>query len=157
MIRSHSFRFPLIALLPTLFLALVVPNALFAQDELIIIPTVDAMVDFSSGGPYLVTGDVSIVLQDSTFVDIDNRGVLEFDIGPVPDGATITSATLELDLRLLSSSEDDRPVLYLHGYAGNGTAEITDAQIPANLIGQSAPILSLGTVSMAIDTRGPDV
>jgi hypothetical protein len=129
------------------------PLPLFAQSEVEypVIPSVDALVDFSNGGSGLVDSGLNINVQQTVFSGIDGRGVLEFDIGPIPDSAIITSATLELYINIITFSENDQPVLYMHGYAGNGTPEITDGQVPANLIGQSDSIPALGMISLDID------
>ena len=114
-------------------------------------PTLDAAADFSYGGAILTDGGSTITMQNIDWADIDHRGILEFDIGSIPDEATITSATLELDIAVKSGSGDDQPILYLHGYQGNGTAEIADGQVPLNLIGQSDPILALGMITIDLD------
>ncbi|MHC4396417.1 MAG: hypothetical protein ACYS1A_12255 [Planctomycetota bacterium] len=114
-------------------------------------PVLDAQVDFSNGESNLVDGETSILVQNFAFAEIDRRGVLEFNISTIPDRATITSATLELDIILKSGSGDNQPILYLHGYEGNGTLEIADGQVPLNLIGQSAPILALEVITINLD------
>ncbi|MHC4180197.1 MAG: hypothetical protein ACYSWU_22055, partial [Planctomycetota bacterium] len=115
-------------------------------------PTLDAKADFSHGGSVVVDGESAVNVQQVDFADVDRRGVLEFDLGQIPDQATITSATLELDIVTITSSGDVYPMLDLHGYAGNGTLEIADGQVPPNLIGQSGPILDLGVISIDLDT-----
>jgi len=115
-------------------------------------PTLDALADFSNGDSNLVDDGTSIMVQNFAFAEIDRRGVLEFDISAIPDEATITSATLELDIILKSGSGDNQPILYLHGYEGNGTLEIADGQVPLNLIGQSDPILALDVITISLNT-----
>jgi len=116
------------------------------------VPTLDALADFSDGGANLVDDGSVISVQNVTFAEIDRRGVLEFDVSTIPDAAMITSAVLELDIILKSGSGDNQPVLYLHGYEGNGTLEISDGHVPLNLIGQSAPVLSLEVITINLDT-----
>ena len=114
-------------------------------------PTLDALADFSGGESVVIDGESTVNVQQVDFADVDRRGVLEFDISAVPDGATITSAAIELDIAAMTYSSDTWPVLYLHGYAGNGTLELADGQAPLNLIGQSDPITDLGMISINLD------
>ena len=114
-------------------------------------PTLDALADFSNGDSDLVGDGVVVTVQNLASADIDRRGILEFNISTIPDWVTITSAMLELDIVLISSSSNEYPILYLHGYEGNGTLEIADGQVPLNLIGQSDPILALDLISIDLD------
>jgi hypothetical protein len=114
-------------------------------------PSMDGLADFSNGGSNLVDDDTAINVQNFAFAEIDRRGILEFDISTIPDEATITSVALELDIIVKTGSGDNQPILYLHGYEGNGTLEIADGQVPLNLIGQSDPILGLDVITIELD------
>ncbi len=116
-------------------------------------PSLDALADFSDGGSVLVDGGSTINVQNVDFANVDRRGVMEFNISSIPDGSTIVSATLALDIIVKTSSSDSNPILQLHGYSGNGTAEIADGQVPSNLIGQSDPILNLEMINIDIDAE----
>lgn len=61
------------------------------------------------------------------------RGILEIDISALPSDANISSATLNIDPTLLSSSEGNPGFDFL-GYVGNGVLDLADADAGDQLI-----------------------
>jgi hypothetical protein len=114
-------------------------------------PLYDATADFSNGGALIVDGQSSVNMQNYPAVLVDRRGVMEFNISQIPDIATITSAQLTLEIANLTSAPNIYPTVAIHGYSGNGTHEIADGQVPANLLGESAPIQSLSTITIDLN------
>jgi PEP-CTERM motif len=60
--------------------------------------------------------------------DSEYRSALEFALSPVPPGATIASAMLVMH-GVLSSGSGGQMDLYVHSYAGNGVAELSNLMI----------------------------
>lgn len=77
-------------------------------------------------------------------IGIERRAVLEFPIEVIPEGVLVASATITFEVAGLTYSGDEFPVIQFHGYAGDGVLSVDDAQRPANLIGQSGELMTLG-------------
>ncbi len=78
------------------------------------------------------------------------RGIIEFDISSFSVPVDILSARLEGNVVLLNGQNGEIPDLFIHGYVGNGVAELSDATVPANLIGSQLN-LDLGLLSVPLD------
>lgn len=93
------------------------------------------------GGQWILTdGSRDIAPYRFDFYGTDVRGLMEFDLSQIPEGAQITSVKLSLDPDQLSSGGGSGPKLHFHGYAGDGVATATDAAVALNPIGSSATI-----------------
>jgi hypothetical protein len=114
-------------------------------------PLIDASVDYSNGGATIMAGQASINIQDNASTQVDRRGVLEFDLGRIPDQAIIASAILSLDISTISASADNYPTLAIYGYSGNGTLETGDGQATTIFLGESAPIYSISSIDIDLD------
>lgn len=107
-------------------------------------PPIDAQVVTENGSVWtLDTEDVA--LNTSRFSSgLERRAVLEFPIEIIPAGVLVRSATIEFEVAGLTHSAGEFPIIEFHGYAGDGTLSVDDAQQPSNLIGVSDPITTLG-------------
>jgi hypothetical protein len=82
-----------------------------------------AMVDAQYTNGVVTDGDTDIFTQSSS----NTRGILEFNLGGLPDGATITSAALKFDVNLYTSdTSTGGPEPRVFGYNGNGAASAAD-------------------------------
>lgn len=104
-----------------------------------------AMVDVQYDNGVLVEGGTSIFTQNSS----NDRGILEFDLGGLPAGATITSAALKFDVNVYTTSSGDGPEPRVYGFNGNGTAELSDANM-SNLIATGNTVTALDSYSINI-------
>jgi hypothetical protein len=117
-----------------------------------VFPTFDAQAEAQDGVNYVITdGGTLISASRFTSIDLQRRGILEFNVIPFAQGYTIQSATLELDVMLISSGGGMYPGLELHGYAGNGAADVSDATVPFNAIGNTGLIFDTGIVTADLD------
>ena len=67
------------------------------------------------------------------------RGIFEFDLRSILPGASIQSATLNLNV--VSFTKDaEEPFLEFYGYAGDGSADIEDPNNVSDLISSHAPM-----------------
>ena len=57
----------------------------------------------------------------------DRRGILEFNLGSIPSGRLIKSATLTLDLNAITYSGTDFPQVKVFAYSGDGALSPLDA------------------------------
>lgn len=113
-------------------------------------PNVTANVQLTSTGFELFSSPFSLFTQQILSLDVDNRTIMEFPLASVPTTATITAATLELDVSALTDSGGD-PNVPVFGYAGDGVAEVNDASVTGNLLGESGHITGLGPISIDLD------
>jgi hypothetical protein len=104
-------------------------------------PAFDTTAQEFAGQWILTDGDSSITASRFDFFGDDERALMEFDLGEVPEGATITSVDLRLTPTQLTSGGGSGPRLIFHGYEGNGVASAADAAAPLNEIG-ATPIIS---------------
>ncbi len=130
----------------------------FLRQSYSIDPTPDALASSTDGGSFITTdGQTSINVQRFSSGSADHRGILEFDLSQLPHGVPIASANLELQVWTITYYSDGTtttyPVLEVHGYPGNGVAEVADATVPFNLIGSSDPIEELGLITINLDTN----
>lgn len=113
----------------------------------------DAKAELQSGAFNLVEGDLSIGTLSYAFADIDRRGILEFHLGGIPDGATITSAAITFDVTSFTfDSDDPGPEPRIYGYAGNGSADAADAEETNILLGTSSTVSDLGLHTVNLNT-----
>jgi hypothetical protein len=104
-------------------------------------PAFDTQAEKFANQWILTDGDTSIVGDRFDFFGTDRRALMEFDLGDVPSGASVTSVTLRLTPNQLTSGGGGGPRLFFHGYAGNGTASAADAAVPLNEIG-ATPVVT---------------
>jgi len=104
----------------------------------------------SSGGFTLTDGDTNINTQYLPGI-VDRRGILRYDLGAIPHGSTITSASITFDVNTITSSPGNFPQARIYGYTGGATVSATDAQQVGDLLGTSDPVTSLGTVTVNLD------
>jgi len=115
-------------------------------------PMFDVEASSSNGVDFILTdGDWTIATQYRPSSNIDRRGVLEFDLSSLPASAEVQSASLWLDVSLLSYTTGNYPVLRLYGYAGNGVPNVSDATQQVNLIGLSDPVDELALIEIQLD------
>jgi hypothetical protein len=81
----------------------------------------------------------------------EHRGVLEFDVAAIPDGATVYTAVLRLEI-LAAAAGPERPAsIDVFGYAGDGVASADDATRVTQLIGSSGALAGPGVVDLPLD------
>ena len=116
-------------------------------------PVFDVKATTDGGGGFTLNeGDISINVQQATSSQVDRRGILEFDIGAIPDGALITSASIQYDVVGLTFSNISKPMVRLFGYAGNGVPDTADAEEVSQQIGIGDPIDTTGLKTIDIDS-----
>jgi hypothetical protein len=128
--------------------------------------------EFQTGNSYTHQSGPAFDVQCTSDIDYDNvitdgdyvidtystvsssylyqKGIMEFDLGYIPEGATINSATLTLDIADIIAGFVEYPVIELSGYAGDGVQTGGDANEPKNVIGQKQ-ICNTGLVDITID------
>ena len=104
----------------------------------------------SSGGFTLTDGDPHINAQYLPGI-VDRRGILRYDLGAIPHGATITSASITFNVDTITNSPGNSPQARIYGYTGAATVSAADAQQLGDLLGTSDPVTSLGTVTVNLD------
>ena len=102
----------------TLHAKAVIPDSITLQ------PSSDAHGEFT-GGSWSLFDSVAQVLMVRTPTDTDNeyRAAIEFDIGTLPVGAVVNSATLKL------MSMDFNALIGIYGYAGDGVVQASDLAV----------------------------
>ncbi len=106
----------------------------------------------SDDGPWtLDPSAISLVTQRFSLTSLESRAVLEFDLGAIPAGSTILSATFSARVSVFTTPPN--PQIEFHGYAGEGLLEADDAKHPFNLVGISPVISDLSFFSNEIDTE----
>jgi hypothetical protein len=117
-----------------------------------IVATIDGEAESSAGGPFVILdGEYVVNVSRSTPLDTDSRGILEFDVNGIPNGAEILSADLLLDIASLTYVPDvSYPFLVLYGYAGNGVLEPADATMTTHEVGVSMPITALEPLTVSL-------
>ncbi|MEN6493732.1 MAG: hypothetical protein ABFD16_05520 [Thermoguttaceae bacterium] len=118
------------------------------QAALVQAPVFD--VQYTSPG-IVSDGDIIAIVQSSSS---EKRGVLEFATPGILPGATIQSATLELDIRVITMLLDGTsPFLKVYGYAGNGSVDVQDGANLTTQIGTSQDISSVPSLlAISLDT-----
>jgi hypothetical protein len=118
------------------------------QAALVQAPVFD--VQYTSPG-IVSDGDTIVVAQSSS---PEKRGVLEFATPGILPGATIQSATLELDIRVITMLLDGtEPFLKVYGYAGNGSVDVQDGTNLTTPIGTSQDIGTVPSLlAISLDT-----
>ena len=98
-------------------------------------------------------GATGIVTQYSPSFNTDERGLMGYDLSGVPHGATITGATLTLNLFDLtySSSGLGYPNLRVYGSAGDLAGLASDATNLLNVLGTSSPVSALGVLTLNLN------
>jgi hypothetical protein len=124
--------------------------AVAAQAQLL--PVGDAGASSPDGVNWVLTdGGIGINTQYLPQFDVDRRGVLEFDISPIPTNAVLTAAALGLDVTEMTQSPGIYPVLRICGYAGDGALSPGDAARIDVLIGQSDPVTECAPITISLD------
>lgn len=118
-------------------------------------PIFDAMASNSEGaiggGTYVINdGDLSINTQYYPQANVDRRGLLSFNTGGIPQGATITAATLTLDVNAITSG-GAYPQIRIYAYGGSLSPSSGNATNLTELIATSDPITGLGSVEISLD------
>ena len=115
-------------------------------------PTVDAGA-VRVGSSYLLESNEVLPMQawNNTSLGEDKRVLMEFDISDIPPQASIESVVLDVQVVGRQGGGGAVPRLHIHGYAGDGVVQPTDAESPLNLIGSSPPIDDLTTFSISLD------
>jgi uncharacterized delta-60 repeat protein len=111
----------------------------------------DAEASTSDGQHFsVIDGGTDINVFRSDALGLERRGILEFDLRAVPQGAVPTAARLELTLYTFTYSSGSYPVLQFYGYAGDGVLTPGDVALSAHLLGESLPIMNLGPLNIPI-------
>ncbi len=92
----------------------------------------------------------ALVTQRLAAADLERRAVMEFDLGAIPAGSAILTATFSARVSLFSTPPN--PQIEFHGYIGDGVLEADDAKHPFNQVGMSPVISDLSVFNSAIDT-----
>ncbi|HXE55279.1 MAG TPA: hypothetical protein VN541_19805 [Tepidisphaeraceae bacterium] len=116
-------------------------------------PLFDALASPASGGTAFVVSDSDTQVNTQYFPPyVDRRGLLGFDLGAIPKGATITSASISFDVNTITSdSQGDNPQPRIYGYAGGAAASVTGAADLTDLLGTSDPVTALGPTTVNLD------
>lgn len=112
-------------------------------------PNIAAEIRIDSTGFTLDAAPFAIdVIQNPPTVE--KRGIFEFSLASIAPDAIIASASLEVSVTIAGQG-----AVPIHGYAGNGVAEITDWITPTeSQIGTSEPLTTNGsTVSVPLETE----
>ncbi|WP_146446475.1 hypothetical protein [Botrimarina colliarenosi] len=105
------------------------------------------------GGTWItLDGDSEVLPNLFPFYGADRRGMMEFSLEGVPEGAVITGAEIVMSVSQRSSGPAGLPSWSLHGFEGDGVLDNTSSDTPANEIGHSGPIGSFDPVDMDLDT-----
>jgi hypothetical protein len=112
----------------------------------------DASLSMSGASVIFSAGDSMRVDRAPTF-DEDERGLMEFDLSGLPQGATIQSATLEFEINQRSQSGSVVPIVAAYGYQADGSPTDADARNLSRHLGQSAPILNFDPVSISLNVE----
>lgn len=123
---------------PTVRVTATVPDA----GTLVARPVIDVLAASSDNINFVLSeGGSSINTQYLPAFNVDRRGILEYHLGGVPDGATIESAKMTFNVNAITEdSVDGGPEVRLYGYSGDGAATTADVNQTANLIGLGTPI-----------------
>lgn len=81
----------------------------------------------------------------------EQRGVTEFNLGGVPEGATITKLVLKLDIADITGGTGNWPSIGIYGYAGDGSMAGADVTELVHLLG-TATVNQLGELDITLDT-----
>ncbi len=116
--------------------------------------SLDAQAELLSWGSFMITeGETSISVDKYDYLDIDDRGVLEFFVGDLAVNEEIVSARLELQICVLGHSSDTWPTPQVYAYEGDGDIDPSDAEKTAILAGTSEEIQDLGAHSINLDAE----
>ncbi len=110
----------------------------------------DASLSTSGASVISTAGDTMRVDRAPTF-DEDERGLMEFDVSGLPEGATIRSATLDFEINQRQQSGSVVPIVHLYGYHATGSPTDADARTLSRFLGGSAPIDDFDPISVALD------
>jgi VCBS repeat-containing protein len=90
---------------------------------------------FANGGSTFNSVNTTDIDLKTDLLSPLSRAVAEFDVSDLPDNATITSAVLKGQSSLLQYNNlDNRVDATFHGYTGNGTIDVADANA-SNAVG----------------------
>jgi FG-GAP repeat len=124
-------------------------SPLLAVESIVVLP-IDAQAVTEDGAIWTID-PASDTLNTARFsFGRERRGVLEFPLDALPQGAIITSVDITLDLAGFTSTETEFPVIEFRGYAGDGLLAISDATVKAPVVGVSDPLDGTPTV-VALD------
>ena len=122
------------------------------ETEFLISPTVDARVENFVDQPSVLSEfDDSINLHYIDFANIDRRGLLEYDISALPANSVIESASIMFRGNSRTGTDTTGPNIRIYVYAGNGIAEIADANDEFPLVATSDDILQLGPIEVPLN------
>lgn len=115
-------------------------------------PIFDVKASSSNNTNYTLTdGEFGINTQYLPAANVDRRGIVEYHLGGVPDGADITSAKIAFDVNsFTSSSTDGGPEVRLYGYSGNGTPDLSDVNQTFTLLGIGNTVESTGPYEVTL-------
>jgi hypothetical protein len=112
-------------LLTPAFFSMGIPRA--SATEFTISPAQDATIVEHVGVDTLIQAD-DIYLDVFKNASFDERAVLEFSLATIPSGSTIVSAGLRLRAASNLGNPGNIPYFELHGYVGDGSISVSDAQ-----------------------------
>ncbi len=118
--------------------------------------SLDAQATSTDGVNFTVSDGASHI-HISRHTALEYRGILEFDIGSIPVGSSVTAASVTFFISLLETAWGGgatyAPEIQFYGYEGDGLLSVADAIETGVLLGSSGPIESPGwwTVDIAPD------
>ena len=121
-------------------------------DTMEIVAIADATVDSNGAlGQEIIEDAESIETSMSGGSNISD-GLYEFDLGPIPAGATIESATLHFRTAFLVANTSSEAPIEIFGFTGNGTLELSDqANSGAVLAATSFPAPTPANTNLEIE------
>ena len=142
-----------IGIAAALAVAIGVSTSAMAQTT-VVLPPIDAQAEAADGVNYSIDPNYDKVnCSRWDTLSLERRGILEFSLNAIPDGATIESAVFHIQISGFTASPSRPPaVIQFHGYAGNDVLEVADATVPFNPIGQTPEIDALIAHSIPFDT-----
>jgi hypothetical protein len=126
-------------------------TAEFAPGTVQVRPTMDATARLTDDEFVVIDGPGQIGMQKVDAIELDTRGIFEFDLRALPAGAVIDSVTLEMDTS--SASTSTMPQLQFYGYGGDGYAAVADAIKIDVFVGESEPVDDLDLFAAAINPQ----
>jgi hypothetical protein len=106
---------------------------------------VDATYDvkYEPGTMSLTDGDAALAVGSSP----ENRPVMEFPIGGLPEGAVIEAAHLEFDFYVSSGA----PRIEVRGFSGDGISSLSDATVTGTILATTGPTSASSPNEVPID------
>ncbi|MGL4513666.1 MAG: hypothetical protein ACRCT8_11305 [Lacipirellulaceae bacterium] len=127
------------------------PGTFQARPAFDAVAEVTSLFNGSSVSVRVVDGEEGVTVDaDTPNSDTDQRAVLEFLLDPAIASRGVTSATLELNLRLLTGAASVPVAFDVYGYPGDGVLRANDADQLAERVGTTS-FGGIGSQTLTID------